>query len=177
MTKMDYKELQKIKISMPAIEAEITSFLDSMTVENPEVKTDEDFRHDLLEGSTDYLDIIDKLIVNLHITNSYILGLKDARDRLDTREDRLKAKSEMIRRLLKRMLDMAELRKVVAPSGTISIAAKVQGVEIVDEALIPEKFMRITKAPSRTLIGNALRAGEDVPGATLSNGGETLIVR
>ena len=177
MSKMDYKELQKIKVTMPAIEAEITSFLASMTAENPDVKTDEEFRQDLLEGSTDYLDIVDKLIVNLHITNSYILGLKDARARLDMREDRLKAKSEMIRQLLKRMLDMAELRKVTAPSGTVSVAAKVQGVEILDEALIPEKFMRITKAPSKTLIGNALKAGEDVPGATLSNGGETLIVR
>ena len=177
MAKTTYRELHKIKVTMPAIEAEITSFLASMTAENPDVKTDDDFRTDLLEGSTDYLDIIDKLIVNLHITNSYILGIKDARTRLDTREDRLKAKSEMIRRLLKRMLDMADLPSVSTPSGTVSVGKKPQGVEILDESLIPEKFMRITKAPSKTLIGNALRAGEDVPGATLDNGGETLIVR
>ena len=40
MAKTDYKEIQKIKVTMPAIEAEITSFLASMTVENPDVKTD-----------------------------------------------------------------------------------------------------------------------------------------
>lgn len=177
MTKMDYRELQKIKVTMPAIEAEITSFLASMTVENPDVKTDEEFRQDLLEGSTDYLDIVDKLIVNLHITNSYILGLKDARTRLDTREERLKVKAEVIRRLLKRMLDMAELRKVTAPSGTVSIGAKAQGVEIINPDLLPDSVMRIKKEPNRTLIGEKLKAGEDVPGATLSNGGETLIVR
>lgn len=177
MTKTDYKEIHKIRVSMSAIEAEISAFLASVTVDNPEVKTDDEFKQDLLEGSTDYLDIVDKLIINLHITNSYILGLKDARTRLDTREERLKIKADIIRRLLKRLLDIAELPKVTAPSGTVSIGKKAQGVEILDESLIPEKYMRITKAPSKTLIGNALRAGEDVPGATLDNGGETLIVR
>jgi len=177
MTKTDYKEIHKIRVSMSAIEAEISAFLASVTADNSEVKTDDEFKQDLLEGSTDYLDIVDKLIVSLHITNSYILGLKDARARLDTREERLEHKSTMIRKLLKRMLDMADLRRVTTPSGTVSIGAKPQGVEIVDEGLIPEKFMRITKSPSKTLIGNALRAGEDVPGATLTNGGETLIVR
>lgn len=177
MTKTDYKEIHKIRVSMSAIEAEVSAFLASVTADNPDVKTDDEFKQDLLEGSTDYLDIVDKLIINLHITNSYILGLKDARARLDTREERLKIKADIIRRLLKRLLDIAELPKVTAPSGTVSIGKKAQGVEILDESLIPEKYMRITKAPSKTLIGNALRAGEDVPGATLDNGGETLIVR
>lgn len=177
MGKLDYKEIQKIKLSMPAIEAEITSFLASMTAENPDVKTDDEFKQDLLEGSTDYLDIVDKLIINLHITNSYILGLKDARARLDERGERLQRKSETIRRLLKRMLDMAELQKVTAPSGTVSIGAKAQGVEIVNPDLLPDEVMRIKKEPNKTLIGEKLKAGEDVPGARLTNGGETLIVR
>jgi hypothetical protein len=75
------------------------------------------------------------------------------------------------------MLDMAELRKVTAPSGTVSIGAKAQGVEIINPDLLPDSVMRIKKEPNRTLIGEKLKAGEDVPGATLSNGGETLIVR
>lgn len=177
MLKQSYRDLHKIKISLPAIESEITTFLAGIISDNPEVRLDDEFKQDLLEGSTDYLDIVDKLITNLHITNSYILGLKDARTRLDDRSARLEAKSDAIRRLLKRLLDIADLRTVAAPSGTVSIGAKAPSVEIVDEALIPEKYMRISKAPSKTLIGNALKAGEDVPGATLSNGGETLIVR
>ena len=78
-------DLRKIKYSMPAIEDEITSFLAAMTNENPDVKIDEDFRADLLEGTTDYLDIVDSLILNLHITNAYKDGIKDARARLDQR--------------------------------------------------------------------------------------------
>ena len=148
-----------------------------ITAENPDVKTDEEFKQDLLEGSTDFIEIIDRLVINLHITNGYIEGIQNARARLDERMGRLQNKSDMIRRLLKRLLDVAEMRKVMAPSGTVSIGAKPPTVEIVDEGLIPDEFMRITKAPSKTLIGNALKAGQDVSGATLSNGGETLIVR
>jgi hypothetical protein len=170
-------DLRKIKYSMPAIEDEITSFLAAMTNENPDVKIDEDFRADLLEGTTDYLDIVDSLILNLHITNAYKDGIKDARARLDQREERLERKIELIRRLLKKMLEMADLRSVKAPSGTVSIGAKPPSVEIVDEGLIPDEYMRISISPSKTLIGNKLKAGEDVPGARLTNGGETLIVR
>jgi hypothetical protein len=170
-------DLRKIKYSMPAIEDEITSFLAAMTNENPDVKIDEDFRADLLEGTTDYLDIVDSLILNLHITNAYKDGIKDARARLDQREDRLERKIELIRHLLRKMLEMADLRSVKAPSGTVSIGAKPPSVEIVEEGLIPDEYMRISISPSKTLIGNALKAGEDVPGARLTNGGETLIVR
>lgn len=170
-------DIRKIKYSMPAIEAEITSFLDSAIQENSEVKIDEDFRQDLLEGSTDYLEIIDKLIINLHITNSYIQSIQDTRARLNTRCARLEHKADLIRGLLQRMLQMADLRKATAPSGTVSIGTKPPSVEIVDEALIPDEYMRITITPSKTLIGEKLKAGEDVPGARLTNGGETLIVR
>ena len=52
-----------------------------------------------------------------------------------------------------------------------------QSVEIVDEGLLPEEFFRITKTPNKTLIGEKLKAGEDVPGAQLSNGGESLTIR
>lgn len=177
MAKVDHTDLHRIKVSMPAIEAEITSFLAAMTSENPEIKTDDEFKQDILEGSTDYLDIVDKLLVNLYITTEYVTGAKNARARLDDRITKLQAKGELIRRLLKRLLDMAEMRKVTAPSGTVSIGSKAPTVEIVDETLIPDELMRITKAPNKTLIGEKLKAGEDVRGARLSNGGETLIVR
>lgn len=171
------KDLFKIKVSMPAIEAEISSFLASITVDNPEIKTDDDFKQDILEGSTDFIEIIDRLLVNLYITNGYIDGAKDARARIDTRISRLSAKSELIRRLIKRLMDIAEIRKVNAPSGTVSVGAKAQGVEIVDADLLPDECLRIKKEPNKTLIGEKLKAGEDVPGARLTNGGETLIVR
>lgn len=171
------KDIHRLKLELPTIEKEISTFMASILSSNPEIATDDEFKQDLLEGSTDVIEIIDRLLVNIYINSGYIDGIKTARARLDDRLDRLETRNEVFRALIKRLMDAAQSRKITAPSGTVSIGAKPPSVEIVDEDLIPEKFMRITKAPSKTLIGNALKAGEDVPGTRLNNGGETLTIR
>jgi len=170
-------ELQKIKLSLPAIEHEITNLLAAVYQSNPELKSDDDFKLDILEGSTDLLEIVDKLMINLSLTEGYIEGIKITRARIDARSVRLKNKSDVIRSIIRRLLEAAEMRKFTVPHGTASLTAKPQSVEIVDEGLLPEEFFRITKSPNKTLIGEKLKAGEDVPGAQLSNGGETLTIR
>jgi len=170
-------ELQKIKLSLPAIEHEITNLLAAVYQSNPELKSDDDFKLDILEGSTDLLEIVDKLMINLSLTEGYVEGIKITRARIDARSVRLKNKSDVIRSIIRRLLEAAEMRKFTVPHGTASLTAKPQNVEIVDEGLLPEEFFRITKSPNKTLIGEKLKAGEDVPGAQLSNGGETLTIR
>jgi len=170
-------ELQKIKLSLPAIEYEITNLLAAVYQSNPELKSDDDFKLDILEGSTDLLEIVDKLMINLSLTEGYIEGINITRARIDARSVRLKKKSDVIRSIIRRLLEAAEMRKFTVPHGTASLTVKPQSVEIVDEGLLPEEFFRITKSPNKTLIGEKLKAGEDVPGAQLSNGGETLTIR
>jgi hypothetical protein len=60
---------------------------------------------------------------------------------------------------------------------TLSISAVPPAVQILDAALIPSRFVRATYAPQKSDIKDALKAGETVPGACLSNGGERLSVR
>jgi hypothetical protein len=51
-------------------------------------------------------------------------------------------------------------------------------VQILDEAAIPSQFWkRADPALDKKAIGDALKAKQDVPGATLSNGGETISLR
>jgi hypothetical protein len=171
------KDFHRLKLELPTIEKEISTFMASILTSNPEIIDDDEFKQDLLEGSTDVIEIIDRILINIYINTGYIDGIKTARDRLDDRIDRLNTRNSIYRSLIKRLMDAAQTRKITAPTGTVSITAKPQSVEIVDEGLIPDQFMRISKAPSKTLIGNALKAGEDVPGAQLSNGGETLTIR
>ena len=171
------KNIREINMSLPAIQKEISTLLDSIYQSNPEIRDDDDFKLDILEGSTDFIEIIDTCIFNISITEGFIDGIKRAREKLDYREERLKARANTIRQIIKKLMEIADVRTVKAPSGTATIAAKPRSVEIVDEGLIPDKFMRITKSPSKTLIGTALKAGEDVPGTQLSNGGETLTIR
>lgn len=169
--------LHQLKLSLPVIEHEISNLLGVIYTNNPELKDDDQFKLDILEGSTDYLDIINKCLLELSITEGYIEGLKLSRSRMEDKIERHSVKVDTIRKVLRRMLEMADVRTVKAANGTISLAHKPLGVEIVNEDLIPAELMRIKKEPNKTLIGQKLKAGEDVPGARLSNGGETLIVR
>jgi hypothetical protein len=173
----DAKELYKLKLKLPLIQNEITSLLASIYINNPELKEDDDFKSDILEGSTDYLDIVNKCLLELSITTGYIEGIKITRTRIEDKIQRYEKREQAIRSILRRLLEIADMKTVRAPNGTISLAIKTPVVQIINEDLLPEEFMRIKKEPNRTLIGQKLKAGEDVPGATLSNGGETLIVR
>lgn len=170
-------DLHRLKLSLPVIEQEITNLLAALYQDNPELKQDDDFKSDILEGTTDLLEIINNLLYDLILTESYIEGNKETRARIEQREKRLKARQEVIRSILKRLLTAAEMRKITVPNGTVAIAAKAPSVEIVNEDLIPDDFIRIKKEPNKTLIGERLKAGGDVPGARLSNGGETLTIR
>jgi hypothetical protein len=173
----DAKDLYKLKSSLPSIQNEITSLLASIYINNPELKEDDDFKLDILEGSTDYLDIVNKCLLELSITTGYIEGIKLSRTRIEDKIHRYEKREQTIRSILRRLLEMANMRTIRAPNGTVSLALKSPTVQIINEDLLPEEFMRIKREPNRTLIGQKLKAGEDVPGATLSNGGETLIVR
>ena len=170
-------DLHKIKITLPVIEQEITNLLEALYQSNPELKQDDEFKSDILEGTTDLLELIDRLLYDLILTESYIEGTKITRARIDLREKKLKHRQEVIRSIIRRLLEAAEMRKITVPNGTAALSAKPQSVEIVDEGLLPENFFRIKKEPNKTLIGEKLKAGESVPGAQLSNGGETLTIR
>lgn len=169
--------LQKIKLSLPVIEKEITDLLAALYTSNPELKLDDSFKSDVLEGSTDLLDIVDKLMFDLSLTEGYIEGIKITRARIDAREARHKGRREVIRRIISRLMAAAEMQTISVPNGTASLSATPRSVQIVDEGLLPDNFMRIKKEPNKTLIGQTLKAGEDVPGAQLSNGGQTLTIR
>lgn len=51
------------------------------------------------------------------------------------------------------------------------------GVVVTDSDALPDAFVRVTRAPDKAAIKDALEAGEAVPGAELANGMPTLTIR
>ena len=96
--------LNKIKLTLPVIETEITNLLAVLYETNPELKLDDEFKSDILEGSTDLLEIVDRLLYDLILTDSYIEGIKITRARIELREKKLKGRQEVIRRIIRRLL-------------------------------------------------------------------------
>ena len=70
-------------------------------------------------------------------------------------------------------------RRVELGDLTASIRRNPDSVVVTDPDAVPEMLCRIvtTRAPDKAEIAKWLKSGADVPGATLSNGGESLTIR
>ena len=93
---------------------------------------------------------------------------KDAADRAKAMESR----ADQLRAYMTRCLEDAGIEKVEAPGIRISWR-KSTAVAIDDAALIPAEYMQQKPPPEpepdKTKIGDALKAGKDVPGAKLDH--------
>lgn len=142
-------------------------------------RDDDDLYHDMIEGETDALELLDALLEQIQHD-------EDMGDVLDRRISEMKARAERFRhradarkKIALHVLHAAGLKKAELPAATVSIRAGSVSVQITDEADIPTQLMRekITSAPDKTAIKAQIEAGEHVPGAELVRGAETLSVR
>lgn len=131
-----------------------------------------------VEGETGLKECISEAIDRISDLSSHCEALDIRIKELSERRSRFEAQSERIKTAVFVAMGQAGLRKLELFQATLSVRAVPPKAEIVDEALIPSKFW---KAKDSTLdkkaVLEALKAKEDVPGAALSNGGETLSIR
>lgn len=133
---------------------------------------------DMIEGSTELHEAI--LVVHDEIQEDAILagGLKAAIETLQSRQARIEKSIETRRQIILSAMVKAEIDTIKSPVVTLSTKNTPPKTIITEEAQIPAKFW---KAQDPTLdkraLAEALKAGEIVPGAELSNGGITLGVR
>lgn len=138
---------------------------------------DPDTFWDSLDGETDALDVLDRLIASDAEARSLAVAVKAQKDALAIREDRIKARSTAMRAQMLRVLDAAGERKVERPGGTISRRTGAVSVQITDESSIPSQLTKTTTTPDKAEIARQLKAGEIVPGAELVRGPDSISVR
>jgi Siphovirus Gp157 len=142
--------------------------------ENPDLEEDEQLRADMLEGCTDYKEVLERLLKSEKHFDWLITGLSGHIQQLVERRNSLKDRRAGVRNIIMSVMGAANMRKAEFPIGSISIIKTGRSVQILDENLIPEELCRIKREPNKTAIKDALFAGEPVPGATLNNGSETI---
>lgn len=125
----------------------------------------------LVETISDAVNRILALVGHQEALEIQIKALSDRRSRFEDQEKRIKAAIHVA-------MGQAEMRKLELPQATLSSRVVPPKAEIVDEAAIPSKFWKAhdPKLDKKAVL-DALKAKEDVPGATLSNGGEALAIR
>jgi hypothetical protein len=105
---------------------------------------------------------------------------KAARERateLGERARRFDARAARYRGLMLAVFDTMGWRKKEWPEATVSMRQPQPGVQILNEAELPEAFVRIERSPNKEAIRTALKDGEVVSSAVLTNGAVSLMIR
>jgi len=139
---------------------------------------DEQARADMVEGETSIQEAIRSGLVRLAEIRAMGVGIDDMIDRLKSRRERLAGQQESLREAILLAMEIAGLPKFETDVGTITRKRTPPSVVVVEEAEIPSAYWKPSdpKLDKRALL-EALKEGGTIPGAQLSNGGETLQVR
>ena len=139
---------------------------------------DEEQAKDMLE----HMDMIvkDKAInVAAYVQNKEadIVAMKEAESRIAERRKQYEKHLAWMREYLKRNMEANEITRIECPEFVLAIQNNPASVQIDNEPEIPSDFTRtVTKtSPDKAKIKEALKAGEEVPGARLVKGTRLVI--
>lgn len=140
--------------------------------------TDPDFLRDAIEGETNIRELIAILAAEEGEDKAIIAGLETFAEGLAARKDRINARIETRRALLATALDVAGLKSLETPTGTVAITKVAPKAITTEESEIPSRFWKAAPPKlDKKALTDALKAGETIPGATLSNGSSTVTIR
>lgn len=131
-----------------------------------------------VEGETDLKEVIAAAVDRILELDAHEAAIEAQIKALSERKERFAHQSERIKASIHVAMGHAELRRLELPVATLSLRSVPPKAEIADESLIPSRFWKEQDPKlDKKAVLEALKAKEDVPGATLSNGGESLQIR
>ncbi len=142
------------------------------------VGDDDEAIADAVEGETNLIEAIDASLDRLAEIEALNEAISSLVKSYKERADRLDHQAEQIRAALSLAMTTAGLRKVERPAGTLSLRAVPPKAIITSEVDLPARFY-VEQNPKldKKAVLDALKAGEKIPGAELSNGSETISLR
>lgn len=162
---------RQIKIQGEAARALLANFKDV-------IGDDDELSLTAVEGETSLIEMISAGVDRINEAEAHSQALDYQINALKLRQSRFDKQSERIKAAIHVAMGQAELRRLELPQATLSLRAVQPKVEITDESAIPSKFWKAGEPKlDRKAVLDALKAKEDVPGAVLSNGGETIAIK
>lgn len=127
----------------------------------------------------DVRSILSRLLTAAQHAGAMADGAAEMLANLKGRQDRFKRRADACRATIFAIMDAMGTRNEVFPHGTLSIGAGRPAAIITNEAALPDRFVRVETKRTRdyAAILTALKDGEVVEGATLTNSLPTLTVR
>ena len=139
---------------------------------------DEETLRDTLEGLSSLPEMLAcalrSYLDDIALAAALGIRINDMQERISRFEQRAEKK----RALITSVMERADLKKLAEPDFTVSVRATPPSLTVNDETEIPHDFWK-PQAPKldRQGLTAALRRGQSVPGAVLSNGHATISVR
>jgi hypothetical protein len=147
----------------------------------PGLVEDDQALSDTLEGISDFADAVAAVVRSMDDDEMMAVGIGCRCEELKARQQRYEARFASKRVALALAMERAGEKKIVAPDFTLSLTPTPQKAIITDEAILPADYLARPDPPAprpdKRLILQALKDGYEVPGATLSNGGQTVTLR
>lgn len=169
---------QRCFLANPILAAEdVAREINALLAEFPQLVDDEELFRDTLEGNTRFNEIMDRLLQEMRDNETLAEATAQRIGKLRERQTRLTHRVQFFRGLMHRLLTLTGLKSVALAEAKVSVINSPDKVIITDEAAIPDQYQVIKKEPNKTAIKNAIKNGQFVPGATLSNGGTSIAIR
>jgi ribosome-associated translation inhibitor RaiA len=141
---------------------------------------DQELIETTIEGETGLMEALERAVNRIAAINALEEGIRKQMDGLKTRLDRLDTQRDTLRATVCAAMEIANIKRLELAIGTVTRKAVPPKVEVIAEEDIPAKYWivpePVTKLDKKLLLAD-LNKKVIVPGATLSNGGETISVR
>jgi len=141
------------------------------------VGDDEDCFLDTLDGETDAMDVLGKLIQERQEIQANEVAVKALAKTYQERAAKLNAKADAISQTIGHLLDAIGSKKVAHPLATVSRTKARQSVLVTNPEEIPTQLTKTKRSPDLAAIKKQLEAGEFVPGAEIKLGNPGVTVR
>jgi len=131
---------------------------------------------DTLDGATDIVDQLAAMLRRARELDRFAEVVYAEMKELGTRKAKLEEKADRLRRIVVYFMGLIGRKRIETPEFAYVLAngqrSLVGATE--DASTLPERFQRVKVTEDRKAILAALKAGEEVPGYSLSNGSQHL---
>jgi len=135
----------------------------------PSLADDEPALNDTLDGVSNLPDRCRAVIVSALEDEALAEMLAGRVKAYGNRKLRLAERAQHKRAIVQAAMEAAGRKRFDFPEATLSISKGVAKVVITDESALVDPYVRVKREPDKKLIGDDLKAGLAVEGATLSN--------
>jgi len=132
-----------------------------------------------LDSETPVMDVLRQVVRASLEAGVFVEAIDGRMKDLAERKARYTARKEAARGLALAMMSALDLPGLHEPEFTVSVTAGKPKASVPDVDALPEAFVRTvtTRSPDMAMVNAAIRAGNDVPGAVLTNSSPIISIR